>query len=64
MNSYIPLTPGDLLLASIFLVMNAVFSILLNLRLERRPIISALRMVTQLFLVGLVLKTIFTLSSL
>jgi putative ABC transport system permease protein len=64
MNSYISLTYGDLLLASVFLAMNAVFSILLSLRLERQLIISALRMVTQLFLVGLVLKTIFTLSSL
>src|ERR1700704_583245 len=63
MNSYIPLTHGDLLLASVFLVMNAVFSILLSLRLERQLIISALRMITQLFLVGLVLKTIFALSS-
>src|SRR5256885_1173840 len=64
MNSYISLTHGDLLLASIFLAMNAVFSILLSLRLERQLIVSALRMVCQLFLVGLVLKTIFTLSSL
>src|SRR5262245_42714894 len=63
MSSYIPLTHVDLLLASIFLVMNAVFSILLSLRLERQLIVSALRMVTQLFLVGLVLKAIFTLSS-
>jgi Uncharacterised protein family (UPF0014) len=64
MNSYISLTYGDLLLASIFLAMNAVFSILLSLQLERQLIVSALRMITQLFLVGLVLKTIFTLSSL
>src|SRR5262245_48147914 len=63
MSSYIPLTHGDLLLASVFLVMNAVFSILLRLRLERQLIVSALRMITQLLLVGLVLKTIFTLSS-
>jgi len=63
MTSYIPLTPGDLLLASVFLAMNALFSILLSLRLERQLIVSALRMVTQLFLVGLVLKTVFSLSS-
>jgi putative ABC transport system permease protein len=63
MNSYIPLTHGDLLLASIFLVMNALFSIILSLGLQRQLIISALRMVTQLFLVRLVLKTIFALSS-
>src|SRR5262245_37463924 len=63
MNAYISLTNRDLLLASIFLVMNAVFSIVLSLRLERQLIVSAARMITQLFLVGLVLKTIFTLSS-
>jgi phage recombination protein Bet len=34
MNSYISLTYGDLLLASIFLAMNALFSILLSLRLD------------------------------
>ncbi len=63
MTSYIPLTYGDLLLASMFLTMNALFSILLSLRLERQLIVSALRMVTQLFVVGLVLKTVFSLSS-
>jgi putative ABC transport system permease protein len=63
MSPYIPLTYSDLLLASIFLAMNALFSILLSLRLERQLVVSALRMVTQLLLVGLVLKTIFTLAS-
>jgi putative ABC transport system permease protein len=63
MNSYITLTNVDLLLASVFLAMNALFSILLRLGLERQLIVSALRMITQLFLVGLVLKTIFSLSS-
>src|SRR6516162_7108738 len=45
MSAYIPLTYSDLLLASIFLAMNALFSILLNLRLERQLIISATRMI-------------------
>lgn len=63
MSSYISLTYGDLLLASVFLAMNALFSILLSLRLERQLVVSALRMITQLLLVGLVLKTIFTLAS-
>jgi putative ABC transport system permease protein len=63
MNSYIPLTYGDLLLASIFLLMNALFSSLLSLRLERQLIVSALRMITQLFLLGFVLKTVFSISS-
>ena len=63
MSSYISLTYSDLLLASIFLAMNALFSILLRLRLERQLVVSALRMIAQLLLVGLVLKTIFTLAS-
>jgi putative ABC transport system permease protein len=63
MNSYIALTYGDLLLASLFLAMNALFSIMLRLRLETQLVVSALRMITQLLLVGLVLKTVFTLAS-
>ncbi len=63
MNSYIALTTIDLALAAIFLVLNALFSILLRLRLERQLVVSALRLVIQLLLVGLVLKTIFTVAS-
>ena len=63
MSSYIPLMPADLLFASIFLAMNALFSIILRLGLERQLIVSALRMIAQLVLVGLVLKTIFSISS-
>jgi putative ABC transport system permease protein len=63
MNAYIPLSHFDLLLASVFLVLNALFSMLLRLRLEGQLIISAVRMVVQLLLVGVVLKTIFTLAS-
>jgi putative ABC transport system permease protein len=63
MIPYIPLTTVDLALAAIFLVLNALFSILLHLRLERQLVVSALRLVVQLLLVGLVLKTIFTVSS-
>lgn len=63
MNSYISLSYIDVLLASIFLFLNAVFSILLQLRLEQQLVISALRMVVQLFMVGLVLKTVFAIAS-
>lgn len=63
MNTYIPLTPVDVALAAIFLVLNALFSILLQLRLERQLVVSAARLVVQLLLVGLLLKTIFTLAS-
>jgi putative ABC transport system permease protein len=62
-NSYITLSPADLLLASLFLVLNAILSILLQLNLERQLLVSAIRLVVQLFLVGLALKTIFTVAS-
>ena len=44
-------------------MLNAALSLVLQLRLERRLLIAAARMVVQLFLVGLVLKTLFTLVS-
>ena len=61
--SYVPLSYVDLLLATLFLVLNAGFSIALQLGLARPLLISAVRMAVQLFLVGLVLKTVFTLAS-
>lgn len=63
MNSYIALSPTDLLLASLFLALNAFLSIALQLNLERQLLVSAVRLVVQLFLVGLALKTIFTVAS-
>ncbi len=63
MTSYIALSPADLILASLFLVLNAILSIALRLKLEWQLVISAVRLVVQLFLVGLVLKTIFTVAS-
>ena len=63
MSGYIALTYFDVLLASSFLVLNAVFSVLLQLRLERQLLISALRMGAQLLMVGLVLKAVFALAS-
>nr|WP_155138727.1 iron export ABC transporter permease subunit FetB [Roseibium sp. RKSG952] len=53
----------DLAVASVFLILNAVFSIWLQLGLARKLIISALRMVVQLLLIGLVLKAVFAASS-
>ena len=64
MTGYLTLSYWDLLAASVFLVLNAVFSLLLNLGLARTLFISALRMTVQLLLVGLVLKAIFTAGSL
>ena len=59
----IPLSALDLLIAASLLVVNGVLSIVLQLRLERALLISALRMVVQLTLVGLVLTTLFELAS-
>ncbi|MEO9529907.1 ABC transporter permease [Roseibium sp.] len=64
MTGYLALSYWDLAAASIFLVLNAVFSLLLNLGLTRTLIVSALRMTVQLLLVGLILKAIFFAGSL
>ena len=64
MNSdYISLGYWDVALAAIFLLANGALSLVLRLAVERKLAIAAIRMVVQLFLVGLVLKTVFTLAS-
>ena len=63
MTDYIPLSAGDIALAAVFLLFNAGLSLSLQLGLERKLLISAARMVVQLLLVGLVLKTVFSLGS-
>lgn len=63
MSSYLALSIWDVALAAIFLLLNGALSLWLDLRLERMLIVAALRMVVQLILVGLVLKTLFALSS-
>ncbi|WP_428648219.1 ABC transporter permease [Roseibium sp.] len=64
MSDYHALSYVDVVAASVFLIVNAVISILLNLGLTRTLIVSALRMTVQLLLVGLVLKFIFFAGSL
>ncbi|MCV0426815.1 MAG: ABC transporter permease [Roseibium sp.] len=64
MTGYQVLSYWDILAASVFLILNAVFSISLNLGLTRSLIVSALRMTVQLLLVGLILKAIFFAGSL
>ncbi|WP_298983898.1 ABC transporter permease [uncultured Roseibium sp.] len=64
MSAYQVLSYWDIVAASVFLLLNAVLSILLNLGLTRTLIVSALRMTVQLILVGLVLKLIFFAGSL
>jgi putative ABC transport system permease protein len=53
----------DLLLAAVLVIVNAVLSIALQLHLERQLLVSTLRMIVQLILVGVVLKTLFALVS-
>lgn len=63
MSSYIALSPWDLALASLFLILNAGLSLLLRLGLERQLLIAALRMIVQLLLIGVVLKAVFAAAS-
>jgi UDP-glucose/iron transport system permease protein len=61
--SYVHLTPLDLALAAALLVVNGAISWYFRLQLERSLAISAVRMVLQLALVGLVLKLVFAQTS-
>lgn len=63
MTGYISLTYIDLLLASVFLIINAISSFLLRLGLEKQLMVAAVRMIVQLFMVGLVLKAVFAIAS-
>ena len=63
MSSYIALSYFDLVAASLFLALNAIFSMLLNLGLERQLLIASLRMIVQLLMVGLLLKAVFAATS-
>jgi len=63
MSGYISLSAWDIALASLFLVVNAGLSIALQLGLAKKLIIAAIRMVVQLLIVGLLLKTVFALAS-
>lgn len=61
--SFMPLGYGDIALAAVLIGLNAVLFIWLRLRLERQLVIAALRMLVQLSLLALVLKTLFELAS-
>jgi putative ABC transport system permease protein len=60
---YISLTPLDLTLAALLILMNAGVSLAFNLGLERSLLLTTARMVAQLLLIGLVLKWIFEQTS-
>ena len=63
MTGYISLSAWDIGLASAFLLLNAALSLWLRLKLERQLLVSAVRMVVQLLMVGLVLKAVFAVQS-
>jgi putative ABC transport system permease protein len=59
-TAYISLGYSDLALAALLVALNAALSIWLALKLERQILIATARMVVQLSLLGLVLKTLFS----
>lgn len=61
--SYVQLSPLDLTLAALLVLVNAGVSLSFRLGLERTLVIVSLRMVAQLTLIGLVLKWIFAQTS-
>jgi putative ABC transport system permease protein len=61
--NYISLNTFDLAIASVLVVLNGILSFSLGLGLERQLLIATIRMIVQLALVGLVLKTLFALIS-
>ncbi|MFQ5565049.1 MAG: iron export ABC transporter permease subunit FetB [Paracoccaceae bacterium] len=63
MSGYIVLSYWDVALAAVFLILNAALSLWLQLGLARQMLVAGLRMVVQLFAVGLVLKAVFAAGS-
>jgi putative ABC transport system permease protein len=61
--SYIPLSTSDLTIASVLVILNATLSFVLHLGLERQLLIATVRMIVQLALIAVVLKTLFALVS-
>ena len=61
--TYITLDVIDLAVAALLVLLNGALSLSLQLGLERQLLIATLRMIVQLALVGLVLKTLFALAS-
>jgi putative ABC transport system permease protein len=62
MNAIV-LTAPDLAIAAILVVLDGVLSVVLGLGLHRQLAIAAVRMVLQLLLIGVVLRTVFALAS-
>ena len=63
MSEYLTLSYWDLVIASIFLVINGALSVWLDLRLEKQLLVASLRMIVQLLLIGFLLKAVFAIAS-
>jgi putative ABC transport system permease protein len=57
------LTPGDLALAGLLILVDGALSLALGLRLHRQIAVAAIRLVVQLLLVGYVLRAVFASAS-
>jgi putative ABC transport system permease protein len=57
------LSPGDIAISAMLIVLDGVLSLALRLNLHRQLAIAAVRMVVQLVLVGFILRFVFALSS-
>src|SRR5947209_16767982 len=57
------LTPFDLAIAALLIILDAVLSLLLQLRLHRQIAVAAIRMVVQLVAIGYVLRFVFSLNN-
>ncbi len=63
MSEYVQLSYFDIALASVFLLLSGVVSLWLQLGITRNIAFATVRMVVQLLLVGLLLKSLFALQS-
>lgn len=61
-QAYTHLSAGQLSIAALLVLASAVASLVLSLGLERRLVVATLRMVAQLFVVGLILNWVFSLD--
>jgi putative ABC transport system permease protein len=57
------LSPGDVAIAALLIVVDAVLSLALRLGLHRQLVWAAVRMVVQLLLVGFILRAVFAIAS-
>lgn len=63
MTPTLSLTPLDLAIAAVLIVVDGVISLTLHLGLHRQLAIAAARMVVQLLLIGVILRAVFALAS-